>query len=264
MKNQSGAIKTNLELYRVVMGGSGGYRRLTGGSDDFSLQTHMHHDIYITIGVKNKSTLKQRHSRRKRTPAHCGSTTSMQAATSIHLTGQKLLPKLFCRLYVSVWKWQIVRWIDRLNDIKDWKWRTRGKYEDVMKMTITRMIKWIAVLTSTLTWSWSGLSFVLEPRGAWVVIRFLLSFYGRFWMFSTNAQPMRNFCIAKFFQSLAVCLQLIVHRHSIRVWQKICDHLFPQVRRPHPLAADDHLLDDGRHWNVRQYPRVPRHTQVIF
>jgi hypothetical protein len=36
MKNQSGAIKTNLELYRVVMGGSGGYRRLTGESDDFS------------------------------------------------------------------------------------------------------------------------------------------------------------------------------------------------------------------------------------
>ena len=121
--------------------------------------------IMITIGVKNKSTLKQRHSRRKRTPAHCGSTTSMQAATSIHLTGQKLLPKLFCRLYVSVWKWQIVRWSDRLKDFKGWKWRTRGKYEDVMKMTNTRMIKWIAVLTSTQTWSWSGLSFVLERRG---------------------------------------------------------------------------------------------------
>ena len=42
MKNQSGAIKTNLELYRVVMGGPGGYRRLTGGSDDFSLQTNTH------------------------------------------------------------------------------------------------------------------------------------------------------------------------------------------------------------------------------
>ena len=39
MKNQSGAIKTNQELDRVVMGGSGGYRRLPGGSDDFSLQT---------------------------------------------------------------------------------------------------------------------------------------------------------------------------------------------------------------------------------
>ena len=36
MKNQSGTIKTNLELNRVVMGGSGGYRRLPGGSDHFS------------------------------------------------------------------------------------------------------------------------------------------------------------------------------------------------------------------------------------
>ena len=35
-KKQSGTIKTNLELYRVVMGCSGGYRRLPGGSDDFS------------------------------------------------------------------------------------------------------------------------------------------------------------------------------------------------------------------------------------
>ena len=53
MKNQSGTIKTNLELYRVVMGGSGGYRRLTGGSDDFLLQTNTqtdtHHNIYIVI-----------------------------------------------------------------------------------------------------------------------------------------------------------------------------------------------------------------------
>ena len=52
MKNQSGTIKTNLELYRVVMGGSGGYRRLTVGSDDFSLQTDkqtLHHNIYISI-----------------------------------------------------------------------------------------------------------------------------------------------------------------------------------------------------------------------
>ena len=39
MKNQSETIKTKLELYRVVMGGPGGYRRLPGGSDDFSLQT---------------------------------------------------------------------------------------------------------------------------------------------------------------------------------------------------------------------------------
>ena len=52
MKNQSGTIKTNLELYRVVMGGSGGYRRLPGGSDHFSLQTNrqtLHHNIFIII-----------------------------------------------------------------------------------------------------------------------------------------------------------------------------------------------------------------------
>ena len=50
MKNQSRTIKTNPELYRVVMGGSGGYRRLPGGSDHFSLQTNrqtLHHNIYI-------------------------------------------------------------------------------------------------------------------------------------------------------------------------------------------------------------------------
>ena len=40
IKNQSGTIKSNLELDRVVMGGSGGYRRLPGGSDDFSLHTY--------------------------------------------------------------------------------------------------------------------------------------------------------------------------------------------------------------------------------
>ena len=54
MKNQSGAIKTNLELYRVVMGDSGGYRRLTGGSDDFPLQTDrqtLYHNIYIIIAI---------------------------------------------------------------------------------------------------------------------------------------------------------------------------------------------------------------------
>ena len=52
MKNQSGTTKTNLELYRVVMGGSGGYRRLPGGSDDFLLQTDkqtLHHYIFIGI-----------------------------------------------------------------------------------------------------------------------------------------------------------------------------------------------------------------------
>ena len=54
MKNQSGTIKTNQELDRVVMGGSGGYRRLPGGSDDFSLQTELHHNIYIII-ILNES-----------------------------------------------------------------------------------------------------------------------------------------------------------------------------------------------------------------
>ena len=52
MKNQFGTIKTNPELYRVVMGGSGDYRRLPGGSDDFSLQTDtqtLHHKIYIIM-----------------------------------------------------------------------------------------------------------------------------------------------------------------------------------------------------------------------
>ena len=50
MKNESGTIKTNLELYRMVMGGSGGYRRLPGGSDDFLLQTYRQTDtspLYI-------------------------------------------------------------------------------------------------------------------------------------------------------------------------------------------------------------------------
>ena len=55
MKNQSRTITTNPELYRVVMGGSGDYRRLPGGSDDFSLQTDRqtdtHHNIYIIIVV---------------------------------------------------------------------------------------------------------------------------------------------------------------------------------------------------------------------
>ena len=57
MKNQSGTIKTYLELDRVVMGGSGGYRRLPGGSDHFSLQTHRqtdtHHNVYIIMIVIN-------------------------------------------------------------------------------------------------------------------------------------------------------------------------------------------------------------------
>ena len=33
----------------MVMGGSGGYRRLTGESDDFSLHTDTHHNIYIIV-----------------------------------------------------------------------------------------------------------------------------------------------------------------------------------------------------------------------
>ena len=40
MKNQSRTIKTNPELYRVVMDSSGGHRRLPGESDHFSLQTN--------------------------------------------------------------------------------------------------------------------------------------------------------------------------------------------------------------------------------
>ena len=52
MKNQSGTIKTNPELYRVVMGGSGGNKTLPGGGAHFSLQTNthtLHHNIYIII-----------------------------------------------------------------------------------------------------------------------------------------------------------------------------------------------------------------------
>ena len=45
MKNQSRTIKTNPELYRVVMGSSGGHRKLPGGSDHFSLQTHKQTNI---------------------------------------------------------------------------------------------------------------------------------------------------------------------------------------------------------------------------
>ena len=55
IKNQSRTIKTNLGLYRVVRGGSGGYRRLPGGSDDFSLQTHTH---CIIIYISSMSPLK--------------------------------------------------------------------------------------------------------------------------------------------------------------------------------------------------------------
>ena len=50
MKNQSGTIKTNLELYRVVMG----VQLVTGDSQEEVIifrdkQTHMHHNIYIII-----------------------------------------------------------------------------------------------------------------------------------------------------------------------------------------------------------------------
>ena len=44
-----GTIKTNLELDRVVMGGSGGYRRLPGGSAHFSLQTDTHFIIIYIL-----------------------------------------------------------------------------------------------------------------------------------------------------------------------------------------------------------------------
>ena len=60
MKNQSGTIKTNLELDRVVMGGSGGYRRLLGGSDDFSLQTDTH-THFIIIYISSSSTSSSSH-----------------------------------------------------------------------------------------------------------------------------------------------------------------------------------------------------------
>ena len=56
MKNQSGTIKTNLELDRVVMEGSGGYRRLPGGSDHFSLQTHRQTLIIIYISSLHSPT----------------------------------------------------------------------------------------------------------------------------------------------------------------------------------------------------------------
>ena len=67
MKNQSGTIKTNLELYRVVMGGSGGYRRLAGGSDDFSWHTDrqtLHHNIYIVIIITSKKQTSAEHNGR--------------------------------------------------------------------------------------------------------------------------------------------------------------------------------------------------------
>ena len=54
MKNQSGTIKTNLELYRVVMGGSVGYRRFPGESDHFSWHTDRH-SIIIYISSSQSS-----------------------------------------------------------------------------------------------------------------------------------------------------------------------------------------------------------------
>ena len=52
MKNQSGTIKTNLELDRVVMG----VQVVTGDSQEEVLifrdkQTHMHHNIYISSSI---------------------------------------------------------------------------------------------------------------------------------------------------------------------------------------------------------------------
>ena len=49
MKNQSGTIKTNPELDRVVMGGSGGYRRKC--SFFVTHKQTLHHNIYIILIV---------------------------------------------------------------------------------------------------------------------------------------------------------------------------------------------------------------------
>ena len=82
MKNQLGAIKTNLELYRVVMGGSGGYRRLPGGSDHFSWHTDRH--IIIIYISSSLLTVRQRRFR----------ASSNQSKTSFHnfATRQHLCP----------------------------------------------------------------------------------------------------------------------------------------------------------------------------
>ena len=62
MKNQSRTIKTNLELWRVVMGSSGGHRKLPGGSDDFSLQTNRHCIIiYISSSPCHHHTCHHHH-----------------------------------------------------------------------------------------------------------------------------------------------------------------------------------------------------------
>ena len=62
MKNQSGTIKTNLELDRVVMG----VQVVTGDSQEEVLifrdtQTHMHHNIYITIIITVNFVVIQHH-----------------------------------------------------------------------------------------------------------------------------------------------------------------------------------------------------------
>ena len=60
---KTGTIKTKLELYRVVMGGSGGYRRLPGGSAHFSLQTDTHFIIiYISSFSSSSSFIIEIHS----------------------------------------------------------------------------------------------------------------------------------------------------------------------------------------------------------
>ena len=62
IKTEMEPWKTNLEpsklTQRVVMGGSGGYRRLPGGSDHFSWQTDRqthHHNIYIMPASREQS-----------------------------------------------------------------------------------------------------------------------------------------------------------------------------------------------------------------
>ena len=62
MKNQPGTIKTNLELDRVT-GGSGGYRRLTVGSDDFLLQTYRQTDTSPLYIYHHRHHLRHHHCR---------------------------------------------------------------------------------------------------------------------------------------------------------------------------------------------------------
>ena len=53
MKNQSGTVKNQENYHGVVQGVMGGYRRLPGGSDHFSLQTDTH---FIIIYISSSSS----------------------------------------------------------------------------------------------------------------------------------------------------------------------------------------------------------------